>query len=411
MGRNTKPLTKFEIDNAKAKEKEYVLSDGNGLQLRVMPNGKTKSWRQLYNHPITGKAKKLSLGTYPELSLANARKKSTNIRNLVSQGIDPKEYAEAKILEHEAKHVNSLLKVAKEWFDIKKSEISDDHAIDIWRSLELHVFQSLGNKPIIDLTPPKAIEALKPLQAKGSLETLKRVAQRLNEIMNFAVNSGYIKDNNLKNIKAAFLSPKKKNLPALEPKELPELMYNIANANIKKLTRYLLEFQLHTMVRPREAAFARWEEIDFVNNIWTIPAARMKMKKEHRVPLTDEVLTLLDLISEISGTREYIFPADRNPKSHMNEQTANAALVRMGFKGRTVAHGFRALASTTLNEQGIYPPDVIEKALSHGDEDKVREAYNRSDYFELRIEMMKWWSSHIVESSKGYYSTTLRSIG
>ncbi|HAS6309327.1 TPA: tyrosine-type recombinase/integrase [Vibrio vulnificus] len=410
MGRKTKPLTKFDIDNTKPREKEYTLSDGHGLQLRIMPNGKTKSWRQLYSHPITGKPQKITLGTYPELSLANARKKSSNIRSLVVQGIDPKEYAKTKVLEHDARYKNTLLKVAQEWIEVKRSQVSNDHANDIWRSLELHVFQNLGNTPIADLTPPAAIKALKPLASKGSLETVKRVAQRLNEIMVFAVNTGYIQDNRLKTIKSAFTPPKKKNLPALELSELPELMHKIANANIKLLTRYLLEFQLHTMVRPREAAFAKWDEIDFVNEVWTIPASRMKMKKEHKVPLSEEVIILLDKISEISGLREYIFPADRNPKSHMNEQTANAALARMGFKGRTVAHGFRALASTTLNEQGVYPPDVIEKALSHGDTDKVREAYNRTDYFRIRTEMMQWWSSHIVEASKGYSSASVTQL-
>ncbi|EPW6836298.1 integrase arm-type DNA-binding domain-containing protein, partial [Vibrio vulnificus] len=152
MGRKTKP-----------REKEYTLSDGHGLQLRIMPNGKTKSWRQLYSHPITGKPQKITLGTYPELSLANARKKSSNIRSLVVQGIDPKEYAKTKVLEHDARYKNTLLKVAQEWIEVKRSQVSNDHANDIWRSLELHVFQNLGNTPIADLTPPAAIKALKPL--------------------------------------------------------------------------------------------------------------------------------------------------------------------------------------------------------------------------------------------------------
>lgn len=193
-------------------------------------------------------------------------------------------------------------------------------------------------------------------------------------------------------------------MKSLEPHELPELMRTVAQASIKRTTRYLIEFQIHTMTRPNEAAGARWEEFDFDKNVWTIPASRMKKDRDHRIPLTKEVLILLDHMREISGLREYVFPADRDPKKPTNSQTANAALKRMGFKDRTVSHGLRALASTTLNEKGIFDYNVIEAALAHIIKDATIKVYNRSDYLDLRVPMMDWWSKHIVASSQGYSS-------
>lgn len=403
MGRTTTPLSDLQIKNTNPREKEYTLSDGNGLQLRIMPNG-TKSWRQLYQHPLTRKAQKISLGKYPDLSLSNARKKSNNIRSLVAQDIDPKEFKRDRLLEHEAKHQHTLINVARMWMDRKKNEVSEDHATDIWRSLDLHIFPALQNIPISDISAPLAIKALKPLEAKGSLETVKRVAQRLNEVMIYAVNCGLVESNQLNGIKAAFHTPKKENMKSLAPHELPELMRTVARASIRRTTRYLIEFQLHTMTRPNEAAGARWEEFDFNSNVWTIPASRMKKDRDHRIPLTKQVLTLLEHMREISGTREYVFPADRDPKKPTNSQTANAALKRMGFKNRTVSHGLRALASTTLNETGTFDYKIIEAALAHVIKDATVKAYNRSDYLELRVPMMDWWSKHIVTSSKGYSS-------
>lgn len=199
--------------------------------------------------------------------------------------------------------------------------------------------------------------------------------------MTFAVNTGVIEHNPLAGIKEAFEKPKKQNMPTIRPDEIPELMKAISYASIKITTRCLIEWQLHTMVRSSEAAKAKWQEIDFENKLWNIPAENMKMKKPHSVPLTEQTLSLLTMMKPISGHREYIFPADRTPKNHANTETVNVALKRMGFKNRLVAHGMRALASTTLNEQG-FDPDVIESALAHVDKNEVRRAYNRAEYLE-----------------------------
>ncbi|RAS59326.1 integrase [Vibrio diazotrophicus] len=404
MGTRATRLTSKAITNAKPKEKDYVLSDGDGLQLRVRTNG-SRLWNFNYRHPITKKRINMGLGAFPELSLANARKKTIEARELVADGIDPKEARDSKLSEMQKELEDTLLNLAKEWFERKKESVTPNYADDIWRSLELHVFPQIANTPVKDIDAPLVIDLLRPIEAKGSLETVKRLSQRLNEIMNYAANCGLVKANPLTGIRAAFKKPKKENMAALAPNELPELMGAIANASIKRTTRCLIEWQLHTMTRPSEAAGARWDEIEWEEKIWTIPAERMKKRREHRIPLTEQMLALLEVIKPISGHREYIFPSDRDPKKPCNSQTANMALKRMGFAGRLVSHGLRSLASTTLNEQG-FDRDLIEASLAHVDDNQVRSAYNRTDYLERRRPMMSWWSGHIEEAAKGSLSVT-----
>ncbi|AGU58223.1 integrase domain-containing protein [Vibrio anguillarum] len=404
MGTRATRLTSKAITNAKPKEKDYVLSDGDGLQLRVRTNG-SRLWNFNYRHPITKKRINMGLGAFPELSLANARKKTIEARELVADGIDPKEARDSKLSEMQKELEDTLLNLAKEWFERKKESVTPNYADDIWRSLELHVFPQIANTPVKDIDAPLVIDLLRPIEAKGSLETVKRLSQRLNEIMNYAANCGLVKANPLTGIRAPFKNPKKKKMAALAPDELPELMGAIANASIKRTTRCLIEWQLHTMTRPSEAAGARWDEIEWEEKIWTIPAERMKKRREHRIPLTEQMLALLEVIKPISGHREYIFPSDRDPKKPCNSQTANMALKRMGFAGRLVSHGLRSLASTTLNEQG-FDRDLIEASLAHVDDNQVRSAYNRTDYLERRRPMMSWWSGHIETAAKGSLSVT-----
>ncbi|ELB2121467.1 tyrosine-type recombinase/integrase [Vibrio parahaemolyticus] len=404
MPRITKPLTATEVKNAKPKEKEYRLSDGQGLQLRVLPSG-SKQWQLNYYRPTNGKRANFNLGRFPDVNLAQARKNSLLAKELIAQGIDPQEDQKKKQQDYKEIHEHTFVNVAKEWFEIKKDSVTSDYASDILRSLELHIFPHLADTPVKNITAPLVIELLKPIEAKGSLETVKRLSQRLNEVMNFATNCGLIQANPLTGIKAAFKKPKKENMAALKPAELPELMGAIANASIKRTTRCLLEWQLHTMTRPAEASGAKWCEVDIDEKVWTIPAERMKKRREHRIPLTEQAIELLDVMKPISGHREFIFPSDRDPKKPCNSQTANMALKRMGFAGRLVSHGLRSLASTTLNEQG-FEADLIEAALAHVDDNQVRSAYNRTDYLERRIPMMCWWSGHIGEAAKGSLSVT-----
>lgn len=410
MARTVTKLVDKTIKASRSKDKEYILSDGEGLRLRVKPLTKeneqgSKLWLLNYKHPIKGTRTNLGLGKYPALSLVNARKKAAEARELIAMGIDPLEERNRILAEQRAIHENTFFNISEKWLDVKKGDVTEDYSKDIWRSLDLHIFPSLRDVPIAQINAPMIIDLLKPIEAKGSLETVKRLSQRLNEIMNFATNCGLIQANPLTGIKVAFKKPKTENMAALSPTELPELMGAIAGANIKKVTRGLLEWQLHTMTRPSEASGATWEEIDWGNKVWIIPVERMKKRKEHRIPLTEHTLALLEYMKPISGHREFIFPSDRDPKKPCNSQTANMALKRMGFAGRLVSHGLRSLASTTLNEQG-FEADLIEAALAHVDVNQIRGIYNRTDYIERRRTMMSWWSGHIEEASKGSLSIT-----
>lgn len=294
---------------------------------------------------------------------------------------------------------------------MKKATVSEGHALDTWRSLELHIFPSLGKVPIHKITAVKTIDIITPIAAKGSLETVKRLCQRLNEIMVYATNTGLIASNPLSGIGKAFQTPVKQHLPTLKPEQLPELLKALSYASIKKTTRCVIEWQLHTMVRPSEAAGTRWDELDIDNALWNIPAERMKSKKAHTVPVSSQALELLEMMKPISSKSEYVFPSDRSPRKPTNASTANMALKRMGYANQLVAHGLRSIASTILNEEG-FDPDVIESALAHTGQNEVRNAYNRATYLERRKLLMQWWSDYIdaAQSGKTKFSSVLSII-
>ncbi|EGG93315.1 Phage integrase [gamma proteobacterium IMCC1989] len=405
MARITKPLTNTEVKQAKPKEKIYDLSDGGGLQLRVKPNG-SKLWLLVYQRPFTKKRTSLSFGAYPALSIADARNKREAAKELLAKNIDPKEHRDEETRLNETAHQNTLEHIASQWLEAKKGAISENHALDTWRSLNNHIFPHIGKLPIHKITAINAIDAVKPIAAKGHLKTVKRLCQRLNEIMTHAVNTGLITANPLTGISKAFQSPIKQHLPTLKPEQLPTLMATLAVASIKLTTRCVIEWQLHTMTRPSEAAGTRWDEIDIENRLWNIPAERMKKKKPHSIPLSAQSLAILEVMRPISGKHsEFVFPSDRSLRKPTNAQTGNTALKRMGFENQLVAHGLRALASTTLNEQG-FDGDIIEAALAHAGDNEVRNAYNRADYIKRRIPLMNWWSEHIEKAATGNLSIT-----
>lgn len=397
MANKTAPLNNTEIKNAKPKAKEYNLADGGGLFLRIKPNN-SKLWIFNYSRPHTKKRANLGLGQYPDLTLANARRLSDSYRTLLTQDIDPKHHRDQEQRKKEKANNLTLNKVVSDWFDVKKTKITPRYAGDIIRSLDSHILPRLGNLPIHQITAPLVIECLKPLANTGKLEAVKRVSQRINEVMIFAVNTGLIHHNPIAGIRHAFEAPTVTNNPTLKPSELPELVQAIESASIRHVTRYLITWQLHTMTRPSEAAGAEWAEIDLDAGLWLIPAKRMKKRREHLIPLTSQALAILKELEPISRNNKYLFPSDINPNKCANSSTANVALKRMGFKGRLTAHGIRALASTTLNEQG-FDPDIIEAALAHVDKNSVRSAYNRAQYLERRRVMMKWWSEHIERAA------------
>lgn len=399
MARLTKPLTDTEIKNARPKEAEYTLHDGDGLQLLIKTSGK-KVWQYRYSRPFNQKRAKLTFGPYPEVTLADARQRRHEARTLLTKDIDP--YTHQQSLRRQALEAqsNTFKIVAGQWLQLKKSSITADYASDIWRSLEKDIFPAIGEISITDIKAPTLVQAIQPVQSRGALETVRRLCQRINEVMIYAMNAGLIDTAPSINISKAFEKPQKKHMPSIRPDQLPQLMQTMRLASIELPTRCLFMWQLLTLTRPSEASDTRWQEIDLDAREWRIPAERMKMKRAHIVPLSVQALAVLEIMRPLSSQREYVFSSRIKPLQPMSSQTVNAALKRAGLGGILVSHGMRSIASTALNEQG-FPPDVIEAALAHVDKNEVRRAYNRSDYLEQRRPMMQWWADFVKAADNG----------
>jgi len=393
MARTTRPLTNTEVLRAKADDKEMTLHDGDGLFLFIKTSGK-KLWRFRYQRPATKQRTMIGLGAFPALTLANARSLRADYLALLANGIDPQVQAEVAEEQQQIALDSVFSTVAANWFQLKSKSVTPDYAKDIWRSLEKDVFPAVGEIPVQQIKARALVEALEPIKARGALETVRRLVQRVNEIMIYAVNTGLIDANPASGIGMAFEKPKKQNMPTLRPEELPNLMRSLIVSNLSLTTRCLIEWQLLTLVRPAEASGTKWSEINLDERLWTIPAERMKAKREHIIPLSPQALSILEIMNSISSHREHVFPSRNDPKKSMNSQTANAALKRIGYGGKLVAHGLRSIASTALNEAG-FNPDVIEAALAHSDKNEVRRAYNRSTYLQQRIELMNWWGNEV----------------
>ncbi|CAM7624328.1 TPA: integrase domain-containing protein [Escherichia coli] len=404
MAKIAKKLTDTEIKSTKPADKEINLFDGDGLILRIAPlsKGGKKNWYFRYAVPVSKKRTKMSLGTYPHLTLARARALRDEYLSLLANGIDPQVHNndKANALKNATEH--TLQTVARKWLDekVKTSGISQDHAEDIWRSLERNIFPGLGNVPVNEIRPKLLKQHLDPIEQRGVLETLRRIISRLNEIFRYAATEELIEFNPADNLAQRFSKPKKQNMPALPPTELPRFLTVLNNASVRMETRLLIEWQLLTWVRPGEAVRTRWSDIDIETGMWNIPAEFMKMKKPHKVPLSKEALRVLDLMKAISGHREWVFPSIKAPLNHMHEQTANAAIIRMGFGGELVAHGMRSIARTAAEESGKFRTDVLEAALAHSKKDEIIAAYNRAEYLTERVILMQWWSDFV--SSQKY---------
>lgn len=403
MARKTKPLTDTEIKAAKSKDTDYLLYDGDGLTLLVKHSG-SKLWQFRYYRPFTKQRTKQSFGSYPSVTLSDARRLRAESRALLAKDIDPQEHQEEKVRNSLEAKTNTFMMVAERWLGVKKNSVTEDYAKDIWRSLERDIFPVIGDVSVTDIKAHTLVKAVQPVQARGALETVRRLCQRINEVMIFAQNTGLIDAVPSINIGKAFEKPQKKNMPSIRPDQLPQLMQTMRTASISLSTRCLFMWQLLTITRPAEAAEARWEEVDMDSREWKIPASRMKMNREHTIPLSDEAIAVLEIMKPLSGNREFIFPSRLKPTQSMNSQTVNASLKRAGFGGILVSHGLRSIASTALNEQG-FPPDVIEAALAHVDKNEVRRAYNRSDYLEQRRPMMQWWANFVNSADKGTITT------
>lgn len=413
MPKVVKPLTDTQVKNAKPKDKEYLLSDGGGLSCKVRPSG-SKSWLFEYNHPISKKRQRIIYGSYPDLSLADVRKMREKHRSLIAKKIDPKAHLEKELREAQQTLDNTFNKTMQEWLEFKKPEVSPDYLEDCQNRLENHVTPHIGNRPISEITTVEVITALEPLKNEKKLDTLQKVCGLIKQVMTYAVNKGYIEFNQLSTINKAFNTPVSIPYATIKPELLGEFLQRLNISNGKLVTKLLVQYQLHTMLRPAEAATAKWEHIDFETRQWIIPANYMKRTSKskyrelsetgettpHIVPLTNQTIEILIFMQSISGGLEYVFPGDRNRNKHACTQSANNLIKNIGYKGKLVSHGLRSIASTYLNNQG-FDSDLVEKSLSHIDTDKTRRAYNRAEYIERRRKVLQAWSDYIELSSNG----------
>lgn len=391
MPRQVTPLTVTKIDRAKPGEKLIKLSDGGGLALWIYPGGQ-KSWRISYLRPSDRKQDGLLIGEYPALSLAQARERREQIRADLAQGLDPKLTDYRRRI---AAANPTFRDVATEWYERWRETVTPDYAEQVWRMLEANVFDVLGPHEIAKVTSRMIVDALSPMESRGALVYLRRARSSIGLVFGYALARGLVDNNVAVGISKAFKAAPKRHFRALAPEQIGQLMKVLDNQSLSLTGRMMLRWQLLTLARPGEAAAARWSEI--VDGAWIIPAEKMKRRRNHVVPLSTGALHVLEIMRPVSGHREFIFPGRADPKTHMSAGTANMALKRAGVD--TTAHGLRALASTTLHENG-FDSRVIEMALAHVDQNATRAAYNRSEYLQQRAEMLEWWCAWLSKTGE-----------
>ncbi|MGB9154540.1 MAG: integrase arm-type DNA-binding domain-containing protein [Alphaproteobacteria bacterium] len=383
-------LTDFKIRAAKPDSKPYKLFDSGGLFLLVKPNG-SKLWHLKYRY--LGKERLYSIGIYPTVSMSQARQERDTVKKLLAEGIDPTQKRKTTRYQKMEASENTLESIARRWFEIKKG--NDEHRERSLRRLELYAFPKLGYRPIQDITTLDLVSCLEAVEKRGILETAHRVKQLLQQVFRYAVRRGLITHNPAGDLRDILAFPEKNNFACIHPSELFGLLDSISVYNGDALTKVAMKLLAYTFVRTGELIGARWEEIDWARQEWQIPAERMKMKRDHIVPLARQTIALLESLKTITGNREFIFHAPANKDKHLSNGAILGALRRMGYAGRMTGHGFRALASTILNEQRKYHPDVIERQLAHAERNEVRAAYNRAEYLLERKVMMQEWADYL----------------
>ena len=391
------PLTDLAIRTAKPKENAYKLTDGGGLFLWVQPSG-GKWWR--YQYRFAGKQKLLAIGVYPDVSLSDARERHAQARKTLAAGSDPGEVKkEAKRLAV-LQSMNTFETIAREWLESRKQVWSVGHSYKITKSLEADIFPKLGNRPIADITALEMLSVLRAVEGRGLVDTVHRLKQTSGQIFMYAIATGSAERNPVADLRGALKPLKQKHYAHLAASDLPEYLSKLESYDGNIQTQLALKLLLLTFVRTTELRGAEWTEIDMAKSEWRIPAERMKMKDQHIVPLSSQALAVLEELRPITGHWRYIFPNQHKPSGYMSENTMLYALYRMGYHSRTTGHGFRATASTILNEHG-FPPDVIERQLAHCERNKVRAAYNHAQYLPERRKMMQWWSDYIDNVATG----------
>ena len=380
-------LTDTLIKSLKPKEKSYSKSDGNGLYIEVAPSG-AKYWRQSYRY--NGKQKRLAHGVYPRISLADARSLKEKALEDLKNDIDPSKTKRQK----KTKQANTFGLIAQEWHEKQSINWKPIHSKKVWRQLEADILPFLKDEPIDQISTTDLLEVLRRIEKRGALDIASRQRQRCEAIFKHAILSDRASNNPATQLVGVLKTKKVTHRTALSSKELPEFFRKLESFETHPIVRLATKMLIHTFVRTGELRNAKWDEIDFEERLWHIPAVRMKMDADHIVPLTDQTIGFLNELKEYNGKREHIFASPTRPKQGLSENAILNLLYRMGYKGKATGHGFRATASTTLNEMG-YNPDAIERQLAHAETNKIRAAYNRSEYMEERAILMRDWSNYL----------------
>jgi integrase len=393
------PLTDVAIRNAKPRAKPYKMGDTLGLFLLVQPSG-GKLWR--FKYRIHGKEGKLAIGTYPSVGLADARRKRDEARDLVAAGKDPSiEKRRAKA--HARYQAGVTFTAVAAEFCEKRRKDGDRAWAPATATRSEYLLSllkgSIGNMPITEIEPIDILSAVRRIERQGKLESARRTLQLASSVFRYAVATARLKSDPTRDLRGALLTPTVTHYGAIiEPTQVGKLLRAIDGYDGQPLTKLAMRLAPHVFVRPGELRHAEWNEFDFDGALWTIPAPKTKMRKDHRVPLSTQVLAILAEARGLTGPDGYVFPSIRARSRPMSDNTINAGLRRLGYAtDEMTAHGFRAMASTLLNESGRWHPDAIERALAHGDGDKVRAAYHRGAHWNERVEMAQWWSSHLDE--------------
>ena len=408
MARTVTPLTDPKCEAAKPREKDYKLSDGQGLYLLVKPSG-VKTWRLKFVRP-DGREGLATFGCYPALGLKAARDRRADALELLARGIDPMAHAKAVKDEEEGARANTFKALALDWHADGARKWSAGHAATVLRRMEIHLFPMLGSRPVTELKTRDLLAPLKAAERADTLDTASRLRQYMTGIMRRAVQHGHIDSNPANDLIGATASNKTKHRPALPLDRLPELLARIDADTGRPLTRLATHLTLLVFIRSSELRFARWEEVDSARAMWTIPGERQpiegvknshrgaKMATPHLVPLSRQVLALLRQIQQLTGRFELIFAGDHDHWKPMSENTVNKSLRRMGYdtQAEVCGHGFRAMACSSLIESGMWSRDAVERQMSHQERNGVRAAYvHKAEFIEERRLMIQWWADYL----------------
>ncbi len=389
------PLTDIKIKSLKPSRRPFKKFDTEGLYIQVTPSG-NKLWR--YKYSFNGRNKTLSIGRYPLISLKEARDKRYEAQKLILEGIDP------SIAKQEAKQNtgNSFGLIAEQWFNNKKAGWSKKYAGIIWRRIEKNLLPYLKNRKIHDITTGELLRVLRKIEQRGAIETTHRTGKTASQIFIYAIACGLIENNPANDIIKALQVVKVTHMAAItKPVRIGELLRAIDGFQGTFIVECALKLLPYVFVRPGEFRKAEWSEIDFQKFLWTIPAARMKMKKEHLVPLSKQAMKILNSLHPLTSHGKYIFPSVRTNSRPMSDNTLNVALRRLGYtKEQMCAHGFRTTASTNLHEMG-WKSEVVERQLAHVDKNSVRSIYNKAEYLEERTRMMQSWADYLDRLKTG----------